>query len=99
MVHDLAGEAHWDTRKGHAKPRLPSKLNAAVGDLIALLEPLVKPDSRVLEIGCAPGKFLLWCALARHADACGVEYAQDSHTATVRLFEAAHAMPTSAAKI
>jgi SAM-dependent methyltransferase len=91
MVHDLAGEAHWNARKGQAKPRLPSKLNAAVGDLIALLEPLVQPDSRVLEVGCAPGKFLLWCALARQAKACGVEYAQDSHRATVRLFEAAHA--------
>jgi SAM-dependent methyltransferase len=90
MVQDLAGEAHWDKRTGDVKPRLPSKLNAAVGDLIALLDPLVKPGSRVLEVGCAPGKFLLWCAMAKQAQACGVEYAESSHRATVELFKAAH---------
>lgn len=89
MVQDLAGEAHWDNREGGAKPRLPSKLNAAVGDLLALLDPLVKPGSRVLEVGCAPGKFLLWAALAKQAYACGVEYAENSHKATLDLFEAA----------
>jgi 2-polyprenyl-3-methyl-5-hydroxy-6-metoxy-1,4-benzoquinol methylase len=91
MAHDLAGEAHWDKRKGGAKPRLPSKLNASVGDMIALLDPLVVPGSRVLDVGCSPGKFLLWCALAKHAEACGVEYAEKSHKATVELFEAAGA--------
>jgi hypothetical protein len=48
MVQDLAGEAHWDKRKSGAKPRLPSKLNAYVSDMIALLDPLVVPVSRVL---------------------------------------------------
>lgn len=92
MVYDLAGKAHWEARKGGAKPRLPSALNASVGDFLALLTPLVTPGARVLEVGCAPGKFLLWCALAKQARSCGVEYAQDSHRATVRLFEAAHAI-------
>ena len=86
MVRDLAGEAHWDKRTGAAKLRLPSKLNAAVGDLLALLDPYVKPGSRVLEVGCAPGKFLLWCALAKQAHACGVEYAENSHRMTAQLF-------------
>jgi 2-polyprenyl-3-methyl-5-hydroxy-6-metoxy-1,4-benzoquinol methylase len=89
MMHDLAGKEHWDRRRGVAKPRLPSKLNAAVGDFLALLEPHVKPGSRVLEVGCAPGKFLLWCALAKQAQACGVEYAKNNHQATCRLFDAA----------
>jgi SAM-dependent methyltransferase len=93
MVQDLAGEAHWDKRTGSAKPRLPSKLNAAVGDLIALLDPLIKPGTRVLEVGCAPGKFLLWCALAKQAQACGVEYAEHSHQSTVDLFKAANVTP------
>ncbi len=84
MVQDLAGEAHWDKRDGTARPRLPSKLNATVGDMLALLDPLVVPGSRVLEVGCAPGKFLLWFALAREAKACGVEYAENSHTALCR---------------
>jgi len=91
MVHDLAGKDHWDRREGGAKPRLPSKLNAVVGDLLALIDPLVTPGSRVLEIGCAPGKFLLWCALAKQARACGVEYADNSHKMTVQLFADANA--------
>lgn len=91
MVHDLAGMAHWDKRTGTAKPRLPSKLNASVGDLLALLEQHVKPGSRVLEVGCAPGKFLLWCALAKQASACGVEYAENSHRMTAQLFADARA--------
>ena len=91
MVHDLAGEAHWDKRTGTAKPRIPSKLNAAVGDLLALIDPYVTPGSRVLEVGCAPCKFLLWCAIAKQAHVCGVEYAQSSHKATAQLFSDAGA--------
>jgi 2-polyprenyl-3-methyl-5-hydroxy-6-metoxy-1,4-benzoquinol methylase len=86
MTRDLAGQAHWDKRTGIAKPRSPSKLNSTVGDLTALLEPHVKPGSRVLEVGCAPGKFLLWCALEKSANVCGVEYAENSHKMTSRLF-------------
>lgn len=93
MVQDLAGADHWDKRGGGAKPRLPSKLNAAVGDLLALLDPLVLPGSRVLEVGCAPGKFLLWCAMAKEAQACGVEYAPDSWQATVDMFRATGMSP------
>jgi SAM-dependent methyltransferase len=89
VVQDLAGEAHWDKRVGTPKPRLPSKLNAAVGDLLALLDPLVAPGDRVLEVGCAPGKFLLWAALAKEAQVCGVEYAKSSYDLTNKLFAAA----------
>jgi SAM-dependent methyltransferase len=91
MARDLAGRDHWDKRAGRARPRLPSALNAAVGDFLALLDPHVAPGSRVLEVGCAPGKFLLWCALAKHAHACGVEYADKSCKATVELFADANA--------
>lgn len=90
-VVDLAGSEHWDGREGKVKPRLPSKLNAGVADLLALLAPFTKPGSRVLEVGCAPGKFLLWCALAKHADVCGVEYAQKSYEGVLDLFANASA--------
>lgn len=86
MVRDLAGEAHWDKRDGAVRPRFPSKLNASVGDLLALLEPYATPGARVLEIGCAPGKFLLWCAVAKQSHAYGVEYADNSHKKMVQLF-------------
>jgi SAM-dependent methyltransferase len=86
MVQDLAGKDHWDKREGIAQPRLPSKLNASVGDHLALLDPYATPGARVLEVGCAPGKFLLWCALAKQAHAYGVEYAENSYQKTVQLF-------------
>jgi SAM-dependent methyltransferase len=91
MVEDLAGQNHWDKRTGQAKPRLPSRLNASVGDFLDLLAPHVARGSRVMEVGCAPGKFLLWCALAKQAQACGVEYAENSHKKTVQLFSDANA--------
>jgi SAM-dependent methyltransferase len=91
-VEDLAGSDHWDAREGRVRPRLPSKLNAGVADLLALLDKFVRPDSRVLEVGCAPGKFLLWCALAKNAEVCGVEYASKSHQGVVDLFADASAL-------
>jgi 2-polyprenyl-3-methyl-5-hydroxy-6-metoxy-1,4-benzoquinol methylase len=86
MVNDLAGQTHWDKRTGQVTARLPSRLNASVGDFIDLLSQHLTPGARVMEVGCAPGKFLLWCALAGKAHACGVEYAQNSYEKTLRLF-------------
>lgn len=91
MVYDLAGAGHWDQREGTVRPRLPSRLNPAIADIIALIAERVGPGSRVLEVGCAPGKFLLWCNLAGRAEACGVEYAERSYRRTVRLFAEADA--------
>jgi 2-polyprenyl-3-methyl-5-hydroxy-6-metoxy-1,4-benzoquinol methylase len=91
MVEDLAGEGHWDKRGGTIRARPPSRLNASTADLIDLLDPRIAPGSRVLEVGCAPGKFLLWCAMTKEAEACGVEYAENSHQRTVELFAAAGA--------
>jgi 2-polyprenyl-3-methyl-5-hydroxy-6-metoxy-1,4-benzoquinol methylase len=85
-VEDLAGRGHWDKRTGNAKLRLPSRLNASVADLLDLLAPHISPGQRVLEVGCAPGKFLLWCAVAKQAQACGVEYAPESYRHTHQLF-------------
>jgi len=86
MGHDLAGKGHWDGRTDRVRPRPPSKLFTINADLIALLESKLTPGSRVLEVGCAPGAFLLWCALEGRADACGVEYAENSYRATVERF-------------
>jgi SAM-dependent methyltransferase len=86
MVYDLAGKNHWNGQTGGGEARLPSKLNPAVNDMTALLDPYVKPGSRVLEVGCAPGTYLLWCARAKQAQACGVEYAKQSYDLTKQIF-------------
>ena len=86
MNEDLAGRHHWDTRQLDVARRPPSMLNVGVGDIVSLLKRDIRPGCKVLEVGCTPGKFLLWCALVAKAEACGVEYAPLSAQATERLF-------------
>ena len=90
MNRDLAGREHWDTRELDVRRRLPSRLVVESDDLIRLLAPHIRPGSAVLEVGCAPGKFLLWCARAAGANVSGVEYAPKSAEATRRLFGDMH---------
>ena len=86
-MSDLAGQLHWDSREGIVRPRLPSRLNAAVGDITDLLSRFIQPGASVLEVGCAPGKYLLWCAKAARARVSGVEYAPESFHRTSTLFD------------
>jgi 2-polyprenyl-3-methyl-5-hydroxy-6-metoxy-1,4-benzoquinol methylase len=76
-----------DTREFGSRPRAPSPLNVSVGDITRLLRRHIKRGDEVLEIGCAPGKYLLWCTKVAGAKASGVEYAPKSFEATKRLFE------------
>ena len=85
----LTSREHWDSRQSGARARPPSTLNVTAGDAIRLLRRHVKPHDKVLEIGCAPGKFLLGCAMNANAVVSGVEYAPESFRNTVRLFDEA----------
>lgn len=86
MELELSSVDHWDSRKGDVRARLPSRLNVGVRDITDLLRRHVRPNDRVLEVGCAPGKYLLWCAVIGQADVSGIEYAPKSHQQTVDLF-------------
>jgi SAM-dependent methyltransferase len=88
-LSDLAGQLHWDGRDGIARPRLPSRLNVGVWDTTDLLSRFIRPGASVLEVGFAPGKYLLWCAKAAQARAHGVEYAPESFDRSRRLFDEA----------
>jgi SAM-dependent methyltransferase len=83
---DLSSPEHWDSRKGKLRARLPSRLNVGVRDITDLLRRHIKPGDKVLEVGCAPGKYLLWCAVAGKAEVSGIEYAPKSYQDTVNLF-------------
>lgn len=72
-MKDLAGTAHWGAQQPVVSRRIPSRLYAIVSDTLTLLEPYVGPGKRVLEVGCAPGKYLIWCR-SRGADIYGVDY-------------------------
>jgi 2-polyprenyl-3-methyl-5-hydroxy-6-metoxy-1,4-benzoquinol methylase len=88
LESELSDPAHWDSRSGKVRARLPSRLNVTVRDLTALLGRHIKPNDKVIEIGCAPGKYLLWCALAGQSKVSGIEYAPKSWQTTVDLFRA-----------
>jgi SAM-dependent methyltransferase len=86
MDRDFTNAGHWDSREGRVKPRPPSRLNVSVRDISDLLARNFKPGDKVFEAGCAPGKYLLWCAMVKQARVAGVEYAPDSYQQTKALF-------------
>jgi SAM-dependent methyltransferase len=87
-VDTLSTASHWDSREGDVRARLPSRLNIGVRDITDLLGRNIRPGDHVLEIGCAPGKYLSWCGIAGRAHISGVEYAPRSFRKTVNLFAA-----------
>lgn len=70
-------QSHWDDAWDVSiKPRLPSRLNVGVLNITRLLKRYVKPNCRYIEIGCAPGKMLVWVARELRADVAGLDYSE-----------------------
>jgi len=67
--------------------RLPSRLNVTVWDFERLLQRHVKPGNSLLEIGCAPGKLLVWAARVLKARVTGIDYSDIGIGHARRLFE------------
>ena len=65
---------------------LPSRLLVPTRNTIRLLRPHVSGGSRVLEIGFAPGKILLWLAARGGAAVSGLDYSAPGVDAAGRLF-------------
>lgn len=69
--------AYWEAASPDPiKNRLPSMLNVAVLNVTRLLKKYVKPGSRYIEIGCAPGKMLAWVASVLKAEVTGLDYSE-----------------------
>lgn len=82
-------QAYWDAASQlPVKGRLPSRLNVSVLNLTRLLERHVRPGSRYLEIGCAPGKMLAWVASKLKAEAAGLDYSEPGIAQCRALFDA-----------
>lgn len=70
-------QMHWDDAWGMpVKLNLPSRLNVSVLNVTRLLKRYVKPSSRYIEIGCTPGKMLVWVASELKANAAGLDYSE-----------------------
>ena len=82
-------QAYWEAASQlPVKTRLPSRLNVSVLNLTRLLERHVKPGSRYIEIGCAPGKILAWVASVLKAEAAGLDYSEPGIAKCRVLFDA-----------
>jgi 2-polyprenyl-3-methyl-5-hydroxy-6-metoxy-1,4-benzoquinol methylase len=82
-------QAYWDAASQlPVKARLPSRLNVSVRNLTRLLEKHVRPGSRYIEIGCAPGKMLAWVASVLKAEAAGLDYSEPGIAQCRALFDA-----------
>lgn len=83
------GKTHWDAVwQFPIKARLPSRLNVNVLNVTRLLRKHVRPGSRYIEIGCAPGKMLAWVASVLKAEATGLDYSESGTARCRKLFDA-----------
>lgn len=82
-------QAHWDAAwQLPIKARLPSRLNVGVLNVTRLLKRHVRPGSRYIEIGCAPGKMVAWVASVLKAEAAGLDYSESGIAKCRKLFDA-----------
>lgn len=82
-------QAHWDAAwKLPVRARLPSRLNVSVLNFTRLIEKHVRPGSRYIEIGCAPGKMLAWVAGILKAEVTGLDYSEPGIAKCRALFDA-----------
>lgn len=80
---------YWqETYSTPPKFRLPSGLISDTRNLQRLLKANIKPGMNVLEIGCAPGKHLVWVAKVLKAKASGLDYSEHGIAFTHQLFSA-----------
>lgn len=79
----ISSSQYWESTGGRA---FPSLLNVEARNIIDLLTRNIVPGDKVLEIGCAPGRYLMWCALIRGANVSGVDGVPNRHRETVEFF-------------
>lgn len=79
--------AHWD-RAWAERPRtrLPKSCLAVTKNVQDLLRRYVQPGQTAIEIGCAPGKHLAWCAGVLGAKVSGLDYSPVGFHTTQNLF-------------
>jgi 2-polyprenyl-3-methyl-5-hydroxy-6-metoxy-1,4-benzoquinol methylase len=78
---------HWDNAWAREpRMRLPSGLFVGTRNVQRLLRKYILPGTKVLEIGCAPGKMLAWVAKTLKAEVAGLDYSKVGINHTRKLF-------------
>lgn len=79
---------YWDSEYDiYPRNKLKSQFWVGTRDYYKLLGRFIVPQSKVLEIGCAPGKTLAWAAKKKHALVTGVDYSRKGIDISKWLFE------------
>lgn len=82
-------QEYWDeTWSEPVRPRVPSRLDVNVRNLTDLLGKHIRPESRFIEVGCAPGKFLAWVKVKCRTETWGLDYSETGIRNCRNLFEA-----------
>lgn len=83
-----AGIEHWETIHAEAdvRMRLPSNLLTNTANFIRLFGKHLRPEMSVLEIGCAPGKYLALLAHRFDVRVYGLDYSESGVRCAQRLF-------------
>ena len=81
--------AHWNRiYSSGVRMCLPSPFVVSTRNVQRLLRQHVRPGMRVLEIGCAPGKYLAWMGKVLGARVTGLDYSEPGMETTRALFRA-----------
>jgi 2-polyprenyl-3-methyl-5-hydroxy-6-metoxy-1,4-benzoquinol methylase len=92
MVNNEGGKterAYWEAiSQNPIKKRLPSRLTVWVLNVTRLLKRYVRPGNRYLEIGCAPGKMLVWVASVLKTEVASLDYSEPGIAKCRMLFDA-----------
>jgi 2-polyprenyl-3-methyl-5-hydroxy-6-metoxy-1,4-benzoquinol methylase len=87
----LTTQDYWETAQSkQPRMRLPSSWNVSTRDTKRLLRSYVKPGMELIEIGCAPGKMLSYCAAELRARVAGIDYSRTGMQHARELFETLH---------
>lgn len=85
--NELSTTGYWDgVWAGDIRLRLPSPYIVATRNLQRLLRRYVRRGDHFLEIGCAPGKILVWVAAELGAEVSGLDYSERGIATSRHLF-------------
>lgn len=80
--------SYWDDQyKMLPRKKLKNQFWVGTRDYYNLLSRFINPGSKVLEIGCAPGKTLAWAAKIKKAKVTGVDYSKNGIKVSRWLFD------------